>query len=301
MKSEAEPSLYSIKPLVPEALADWFLFGGIDTPENRQKLTAILSSAPKVKRFVVYDQDRALGRFAVEPTQTGLTSWCPRLLPDLPTAHTLKLMNEAAHWLTQRVHQEKRAFAECMIQHGLPQQQMWQAALLNQGFQVISTKHQWVFEESDAKSAPAGHEPVSHLQRLSTKTSPALEAAYINTASGSLDKALVIETRGGEGLGDFDFVLTKQDDQQNILGLCVCEHHITTGSAWIKYLGICPQARQNGHASTLLAAALREFKNRQVSKIYSLTDAENTPSINTHIKLGFRQTEISFSTLYYVP
>lgn len=222
MKSEAESSLYSIIPLTPQALADWFLFGGVDTPENRQKLTAILSSAPKVKRFVVYDQGRALGRFAVEPTQTGLTSWCPRLLPNLPTAHMLKLMNEAAHWLTQLVHQEKRAFAECMIQHGLPQQQMWQAALLNQGFQVISTKHQWVFEESDAKSAPAWPEPVSHLQLLSTPN-PALEAA------------------------------------------------------------------------------LREFKNRHVSKIYSLTDAENTPSINTHIKLGFRQTETSFSTLYYVP
>lgn len=300
MKSEAESSLYSIIPLTPQALADWLLFGGVDTPENRQKLSQILASPQKVKRFLVYDEERAVGRFAVEYGQAGLTTWCPRSLPNLPTVPTMKLMDKAAQHIARFTHDEKRAFAECQIQHGVPKQQIWKTALLNQGFQVISTKHQWVFEESDAKSAPAWPEPVSHLQLLSTPN-PALEAAYTNTVSGSLDKALVIETRGGEGIGDFDFVLTKQDGQHNILGLCVCEHNITTGSAWIKYLGICPQARQNGHASTLLAAALREFKNRHVSKIYSLTDAENTPSINTHIKLGFRQTETSFSTLYYVP
>lgn len=243
-----------------------------------------------MRRFLVYNADDVVGRFSVAFSKKSLTAWCTKLIENIDEINKQKTLDAVAEYISRLFKFEGLEFSECTIKSESENSIGWMSALVKYGFHVVSQKHVWVFEDLNQVKPKVSNENKDAGLSLVKEITPLIEIAYRKTANGSLDKALSIEIEHGEGIGDFEFLITKIYNDE-IVGLCVCERDSITGKDWIKYIGVCPESRGKNYAIGMANQAIKTLKELGSSKIYSFIDDNNIPSILLHKKLGFEKNK----------
>jgi ribosomal protein S18 acetylase RimI-like enzyme len=294
MKAEA----YSIVPLDPETITEWLLLSGPNSEQYRREILEDILCRPEIRRFLVRDTNGIVARFSIELSRVGLTTWCPRSIEALSVDAKSKIFAKITEFITLHAKDEGIAYIECTLKGVNESVNSWKAALIAQGFQIVSKKCEWTKDIQDDISQPFNHSNSDIVIEEYNEINENISNLYWKTLERSLDHSNVFEAEYGEGLGEFDVGFVAVNNSE-MVGLCACDMQQNSQSGWIKYVGTSINFRRRGIARLLMLRAIHSFRLVGIKIARSLIDECNQPSMLLHQGLMFQKTKTCGESAYF--